>query len=102
MLSPRELNRVTLARQKLLEREPLPVSDAIEHLVGSQAQAPNPPYVGLWTRLEGFQPDELARLILGRRGAHRADAQHGPPGHRPRLPRAAPPDAARLRPRPVR
>ncbi len=32
-----------------------------------QAQAPHPPYVGLWTRLDGFHPDELSRLITERR-----------------------------------
>ncbi|HEU0077066.1 MAG TPA: winged helix DNA-binding domain-containing protein [Longimicrobiaceae bacterium] len=28
-----------------------------------QAQAPDPPYVGLWARLEGFRPEDLARLV---------------------------------------
>ena len=38
----------------------------IEHLVGLQAQAPFPPYYGLWSRLDGFGPDDLAPLITDR------------------------------------
>jgi hypothetical protein len=49
-----------LARQYLLERAPVRPIDAIEHLGGMQSQAPLAPYVGLWTRLQDFAPDELS------------------------------------------
>jgi DNA glycosylase AlkZ-like len=67
VIGVRELNRATLERQILLRRQKSSALDAIEHLVGMQAQAPSPPYIGLWTRLEDFRPDELGRLILERR-----------------------------------
>ncbi len=62
-LTLRELNRATLARQMLLDRESLRVPDAVERLVGLQAQVPNPPYIGLWTRLRDFRRDDLTRLL---------------------------------------
>jgi len=40
---------------------------ALEWLVGMQAQEPGDPYVGLWTRLEGFRPEELGTLMTERR-----------------------------------
>jgi hypothetical protein len=71
-ISRRELNRALLARQLLLQRAPLTAEQAIEHLVGMQAQAPNPPYIGLWTRLVGFDFGELAQLVRDRRVARLA------------------------------
>jgi hypothetical protein len=67
VLGKRELNRATLARQLLLRRSDLPVLDTVEHLVGLQAQRPLDPYTALWSRLEGFRPDELAGLLVERR-----------------------------------
>ena len=74
VLNLRALNRALLARQMLLEPSPLPegpgragaVIAMVEHLAGLQAQAPFPPYYGLWSRLAGFQPADLAELLVSR------------------------------------
>jgi Winged helix DNA-binding domain len=63
VLSLRELNRTTLARQLLLERASLPVARGVEQLVGMQAQLARPPYIGLWTRLNDFSREKLATEI---------------------------------------
>jgi Winged helix DNA-binding domain len=73
-LTRRALNRALLGRQLLLRPAALPaagdragpVIETVEHLVGLQAQAPFPPYYGLWSRLDGFRPDDLAGLLLNR------------------------------------
>jgi hypothetical protein len=66
VLTLRELNRATLARQLLLERATMPVTAAVERLVGLQAQQALPPYVGLWTRLHNFRRESLAGPIEDR------------------------------------
>jgi hypothetical protein len=60
------LNRALLERQLLLRRASLPVPEAVEHLVGLQAQAPMPPYYALWSRLEDFDPYRLGRMLTDR------------------------------------
>ncbi|MFC6091285.1 winged helix DNA-binding domain-containing protein [Saccharothrix lopnurensis] len=67
LLDRRALNRATLARQLLLDRADLPVLDAVAHLCGLQAQEPQEPFVGLWSRLRGFDPRVLSDLLTGRR-----------------------------------
>ncbi len=75
VLSLRAVNRALLARQLLLDRLPLSaagpgraaqVVQAVEHLIGLQAQAPFPPYYGLHSRLDGFRPEDLAALLTDR------------------------------------
>ncbi|MCP2167266.1 winged helix DNA-binding domain-containing protein [Goodfellowiella coeruleoviolacea] len=66
VLTTRALNRATLARQLLLERADLPVLDAIAHLCGLQAQEPQEPFVGLWSRLRAFDPAVLSDLLTDR------------------------------------
>lgn len=65
-LDTRELGRATLARQHLLERATVSTEAATRHLFGLQAQSPTAPYFALWARVDGFRPDDLARLIEDR------------------------------------
>jgi hypothetical protein len=63
VLTLRELNRATLARQLLLERKRLSPTAVIERLVGMQAQWPSAPYVGIWTRTTSFRREALEREL---------------------------------------
>ena len=63
VLTLRELNRATLARQLLLERKRLSPKAVIERLVGMQAQWPSAPYVGIWTRTTSFRREALEREL---------------------------------------
>jgi Winged helix DNA-binding domain len=63
VLTLRELNRATLARQLLLERRRLSATAVIERLMGMQAQWPPAPYVGIWTRTTSFRREALEREL---------------------------------------
>ncbi len=67
LLTRQALNRATLARQGLLDPWRIAVADAVERLVGLQAQTPHSWYLGLWSRLAGFRPEQAAELLAGRR-----------------------------------
>ena len=67
LLTRRELNRALLARQLLLERQPLTAVRAVERLGGLQAQSTPSPYLSLWARLESFERDELTTALTRRR-----------------------------------
>ncbi len=60
VVTTRALGRATLDRQLLLRRERRDVTDAVRDLLGLQAQVPAVPYLALWSRLDGFTPEDLA------------------------------------------
>jgi len=62
-ISDLELNRATLARQGLLERQRMSAAAMLTHLIGMQGQIHNAPYVGLWSRLVDFRAGELETLL---------------------------------------
>ncbi len=66
VLTRRALNRASLQRQGLLHRSSGSTIAMIERLVGLQAQTPHTAYVGLWTRLERFDPEDLSDLLVRR------------------------------------
>lgn len=76
VLDLRALNRATLARQMLLRRERTTPVRAVEKLAGLQAQAPRPPFIGLWTRLEKLEVKDVLEA-LERRQLVRATAMRG-------------------------
>ena len=62
VLDQRTLNRALLARQHLLARTAERTAlQLVEDLVGLQAQNPRDPYVALWSRVAGFDPDAFSR-----------------------------------------
>lgn len=65
-LSSAQLNRATLARQLLLERHELTVSEAVSRVAGLQAQEPKPPFIGLWSRLADFDRSALTGALQER------------------------------------
>jgi hypothetical protein len=62
-LSERELNRALLARQMLLERGRISIPKALDRMGALQAQYAPSMYIGLWTRLLGFERDHLTRAL---------------------------------------
>ncbi|NVI97621.1 winged helix DNA-binding domain-containing protein [Myxococcus sp. AM009] len=75
-LTLRALNRATLARQMLLTREQTSVLGAVEQLLALQAQQAKPPFIGLWSRVEGFERAAL-QALLHRREVVRATLMRG-------------------------
>ena len=68
-LTLKQLNRTLLARQLLVERKGRDPLDVFQQLIALQSQVPNPPYIGLWTRLESFERRQLTNLLEARRVA---------------------------------
>ncbi|GAB3860167.1 winged helix DNA-binding domain-containing protein [Dactylosporangium cerinum] len=65
-LTWRDLNRALLARQSLIARVPDDPATVLERMAGLQAQYAPSMYIGLWTRIEGFERESLTRLLEAR------------------------------------
>ncbi|MEO8469484.1 MAG: winged helix DNA-binding domain-containing protein [Chloroflexota bacterium] len=59
VLTARQLNRATLARQMLLVREPIGAVEALGRVFALQSQEPASPYIALWNRVTAFDPAQL-------------------------------------------
>jgi hypothetical protein len=66
VLTERALNRALLARQLLLERADTSIVDAVEQVGGLQAQYAPSSYVALWTKVNGFQREDLTDALEDR------------------------------------
>ena len=77
VLTLRDLNRATLARQMLLGRASLSVVTAIEHLAALQAQWAPSPYLALWSRLKDFKREVLWNAIEKKHTVVRARLMRG-------------------------
>lgn len=65
-LGGRTLNRSVLARQGLLERFDGDIPGLLRRMAFLQAQYAPSMYIGIWSRLEGFQRDQLTRALEDR------------------------------------
>ncbi|HEX3623449.1 MAG TPA: winged helix DNA-binding domain-containing protein [Acidimicrobiales bacterium] len=63
VLTERQLNRALLARQLLLDRAEVAVPDALDLMGCLQAQYAPSMYVGLWSRVAGFQRADLTGAL---------------------------------------
>ncbi|MFI5729837.1 winged helix DNA-binding domain-containing protein [Kribbella sp. NPDC051587] len=66
VLSGRAVGRATLARQMLVERADVSAVEAVGRLAGMQGQEAKHPYVGLWSRVDGFAEEDLDRAVADR------------------------------------
>ena len=66
-LTPLRLNRGLLARQHLLHRSDKPLTEILQDVAGLQTQYAPSGYIGLWTRMAGFERAMLTDALEERR-----------------------------------
>jgi hypothetical protein len=67
VLTQRQLNRALLARQLLLQRSSIELTEAVEQIGGLQTQYAPSAYIGLWSRLRDFRRETLTEALEQRR-----------------------------------